>query len=188
MRNFCLGNNNNVSKDESRIDTMEKKSLNIPIGSIRLLILTIGLGLTFVNDDFANGQQMPTMFGDVQIGHQFSPDPLLVRGMSGGLVPAGEVNRMDNTPTGPCSGFVDETPDHILKLTSKFDYLKLQVESPEDTTIMISGVGGTWCNDDLDGKNPGISGEWLQGTYKIWVGSYQQGKYFPYTLKITEVK
>ena len=63
---------------------MEKKSLNIPIRSIRLLILTVGLGVTFVNDDFANGQQMPTMFGDVQIGHQFSPDPLLVRGMSGG--------------------------------------------------------------------------------------------------------
>ena len=54
--------------------------------------------------------------------------------------------------------------------------------------MIIKGPGGTWCNDDFDGKDAGIVGEWLAGTYQIWVGSYEKGKYLPYTLKITEVK
>ncbi len=66
--------------------------------------------------------------------------------------------------------------------------MKLQVESPADTIIIIKRPGGNWCNDYLDGKNPGIVGEWLQGTYQIWVGFYEKGKYIPYKLKITEVK
>ncbi|MHC5833095.1 MAG: hypothetical protein ACYT04_98205, partial [Nostoc sp.] len=61
-------------------------------------------------------------------------------------------------------------------------------QSPEDTTIIIKGPGGTWCNDDFDGKNAGMIGEWLAGSYQIWVGSYEKGKYLPYTLQITEVK
>ncbi|RUR74584.1 hypothetical protein DSM107007_50890 [Nostoc sp. PCC 7120 = FACHB-418] len=108
--------------------------------------------------------------------------------MSGGSVEGNRITGRIETPTGPCNGFVDETPDHTIRLTSKFDYLKLQVQSPQDTTIVVKGPGGTWCNDDLDGKNPGIIGEWLPGNYQVWVGSYQKGKYFPYTLQITEVK
>jgi hypothetical protein len=54
--------------------------------------------------------------------------------------------------------------------------------------MIIKGPGGVWCNDDFDGKNPGIVGEWLLGTYQIWIGSYKEKEYLPYTLKITEVK
>ncbi|MBE9056678.1 hypothetical protein [Sphaerospermopsis sp. LEGE 08334] len=167
---------------------MAKKPFSIAI-RLSLIIATFGITAiihTIVNAD-VNAQEIP-IFGDITIGQKFSPDPLKVRGMSGGSIPASKVNGTSETPTGPCSGFVDEAPDHILKLTSKFDYLKLQVESPADTTIMIKGPGGIWCNDDFDGKNPGIVGEWLQGTYQVWAGSYEKGKYFPYTLKITEVK
>jgi hypothetical protein len=164
---------------------MAKKSLNI---AIRLSLIIVAFSITTVTHTIVNAQETPPIFGDITIGRKFSPDPLKVRGMSGGSVPANKVNGGSETPTGPCSGFVDKAPDHILKLTSKFDYLKIQVESPADTTIMIKGTGGNWCNDDFDGKNPGIVGEWLQGTYQIWVGSYEKGKYLPYTLKITEVK
>jgi hypothetical protein len=61
------------------------------------------------------------IFGDITINRQFFPDPLKVRGMSGGSVPANKVNRASETSTGSFSGFVDQTPDHTLKLTSKFD-------------------------------------------------------------------
>jgi hypothetical protein len=54
--------------------------------------------------------------------------------------------------------------------------------------MIVVGPGGTWCNDDLDGKNPGIVGEWLPGIYNVWIGSYTKGQYLPYKLKITEVK
>jgi hypothetical protein len=137
----------------------------------------------------ANAQEAPPIFGDVTIQHPFTPDPLTVRGMSGGSIPGSKIaGKAETQPTGPCQGFMDEAPDHTVKLTSKFDYLKLVVQSPADTTMIVKGPGGTWCNDDFDGKNPGIVGEWLPGTYQIWVGSYAQGKYLPYTLQITEVK
>ncbi|TAF10978.1 MAG: hypothetical protein EAZ77_02375 [Nostocales cyanobacterium] len=150
------------------------------------MILT--LGIVTLPHTFVDAEETPAIFGDLTINSQFSPDPLTVRGMSGGSVDGNLVAERKETPTGPCTGFVDQAPDHKLELKSKFDYLKLQVKSPKDTTIMIKGPGGTWCNDDFDGKNPGIVGEWLPGTYEIWVGSYIQGKYFPYTLEITQVK
>lgn len=137
----------------------------------------------------ANAQTASPIFGDVTIQHPFSPDPLTVRGMSGGAISGDTIaGKKETPPTGPCKGFVDQDPDHTLKLTSKFDYLKLVVDSPADTTMIIKGPGGVWCNDDFDGKNPGIVGEWLLGTYQIWIGSYKEKEYLPYTLKITEVK
>jgi hypothetical protein len=109
--------------------------------------------------------------------------------MSGGAIPGNKIaGKAETQPTGPCKGFMDEVPKHTVKLTSKFDYLKFVVQSPADTTMIIKGPGGTWCNDDFDGKNPGIVGEWLPGTYQIWIGSYEKNEYLPYTLKIIEVK
>jgi hypothetical protein len=156
---------------------------------VRLLLAAAILAIASTNYATTHAKETPPpMFEDVTIGPKFSPDPFIVRGMSGGPLPANKVVNRKETPTGPCTGFVDSKPDHILKLKSKFNYLKVVVESPEDTTLIISGPGGIWCNDDFDGKNPGILGEWLPGTYQIWVGSYQKNKSFPYTLKITTAK
>ncbi|NJL11418.1 MAG: hypothetical protein HC908_18215 [Calothrix sp. SM1_7_51] len=138
--------------------------------------------------DAVRAQNTPSpIFGDVTVRPKFS-EPLTVRGMSGGSVSGNQVAGRSDTATGPCTGFVDEKPDHSIVLTSKFDYLKLQVQSPEDTTIIVKGPGGTWCNDEFDQKNPGIVGEWLPGNYNVWVGSYKKNQYLPYTLQITEVK
>jgi len=151
-------------------------------GIIVIFCTTVGF------NPVVNAEETPPMFGNATINPKFSPDPMILRGMSGGSVSGEKIAGQRTTATGPCSGYTDEKPDHTLELTDKFDYLKLQVESPQDTTLIIKGRGGIWCNDDFDNKNPGIVGEWLKGTYEIWVGSYHQGKYFPYTLKITEVK
>lgn len=164
---------------------MPKQALN---RGIRLSLMIVTLLITSVINTVADAQEAPPIFGDVTIKGRVSPDPLIVRGMSGGSTPGNKVAGRTETPTGPCTGYVDETPDHTLKLVTDFNYLKLQVQSPQDTIIIIKGPGGTWCNDDFDGKNPGIVGEWLKGAYQIWVGSYKQGEYFPYTLQITEVK
>ena len=154
--------------------------------TLSLVITTVGIA-NLINA-VAKAEDEPPMFADITIDRDFSPDPLKVRGMSGGSIPASQVNGGSKTQTGTCKGFVDKVPDHTLKLISKFDYLKLLIESPSDTTLMIKGPGGIWCNDDFDGKNPGIVGEWLKGDYQIWVGSYKKGKSLPYTLKITEEK
>ncbi|BAY06943.1 hypothetical protein [Calothrix sp. NIES-2098] len=164
---------------------MPKRALN---KGIRLSLAVFSIFVTSITHAVADVPPTPPIFGDATIGKNFSPDPFTVRGMSGGSVSGNQVAKRTETATGPCTGFVDEAPDHKLELTNKFDYLKLQVQSPEDTTLIVKGPGGTWCNDEFDGKNPGIVGEWLPGTYQIWVGSYVKGKYFPYTLQITEVK
>jgi len=135
----------------------------------------------------AQPAQSQQIFENVTIGSKFSPDPMTIKGISGGSVAARSVAGRAETPTGPCVGFVDQPPDHTIVLTSFFNYLSLQVESPEDTTLVISGPGGSWCNDDLQGKNPGIAGQWLAGTYKVWVGSYDKSNYQPYIIRMSEV-
>jgi hypothetical protein len=132
--------------------------------------------------------QAQNIFENVTISPKFSPEPLIIRGISGGSVPANKVAEGAETPTGPCVGFVDEPPDHTIVLTSFFNYLSLIVESPQDTTIVINGPGGTWCNDDFQAKNPGIAGQWLPGTYRVWVGSYDKNNYNPYIIRMSEVQ
>lgn len=154
-------------------------------------VLTTGMIILWTTGGFnqvANAQPASQIFGDVTIQHPFSPDPLTVRGMSGGSIAGSQIAETETTPTGPCKGFMDEAPDHTLKLVSKFEYLKLVVNSPADTTMIIKGPGGTWCNDDFDDKNPGVVGEWLRGTYQIWIGSYKENDSLPYTLKIMGAK
>jgi hypothetical protein len=129
-----------------------------------------------------------TIFENVTLSPGFSPDPAIVRGISGGDMSASDMATRTETATGACTGFVDEQPDHTVVLSSVFNFLNIQVESPEDTTLIIRGPGGTWCNDDYTGKNPGIAGQWLSGTYQIWVGSYRQNEYSPYVIRMTAKK
>lgn len=145
-----------------------------------LLISTLALNL--------QPAQSQTIFENVTIRPRFSPDPMTIRGISGGSVSASNVAGRKQTPTGPCVGYMDEEPDHTLVLTSFFRYLSLVVESPQDTTLVISGPGGTWCNDDFQGKNPGIAGQWQAGTYRVWVGSYDTNNYNPYLIRLSKIR
>ncbi|NJR59790.1 MAG: hypothetical protein HC769_13660 [Cyanobacteria bacterium CRU_2_1] len=129
-----------------------------------------------------------TIFENVTLDPGFTPDPTTVRGISGGSLTAGDIAGRAETATGPCNGFVDEQPDHTIVLNEFFNYLSLQVQSPEDTTLVIRGPGGTWCNDDYADQNPGIAGQWLSGTYQIWIGSYEPETYHPYVIRISETR
>lgn len=150
--------------------------------------LLLSYNLFLPSATLANPDPPMPMFENVNVGAGFKPDPRIIRGISGGTERARNIARLSETPNGPCVGFVARNPSHTLVLNSPFNYLRLQVKSPDDTTIVIAGPGGTWCNDDYDGKNAGIAGQWLPGTYNIWVGSYQKDKYTPYIIQITEVQ
>ena len=156
---------------------------------ITLLLLLILAG-SFSYNPAVRAQKFRSqaIFENLTLAPSFNPDPLTIRGISGGFYEANLVAERQETITGPCAGFLDREPDHIINLTSYFHYLRLQVESPEDTTLVIRGPGGTWCNDDYEGQNPGIAGQWLSGTYGIWIGSYTQSKYYPYIIRLTEVR
>lgn len=110
---------------------------------------------------------------------------MVIRGTSEGAIAAREITQTENSPTGHCDGFASRQPNHILKIDTFFNYLRLEVESIADTTILVKGAGGTWCNDDAGTANPMIEGQWQPGIYQVWVGSYQANSSNNYQIKIT---
>lgn len=122
----------------------------------------------------------------ITLGYRFEPDPLILEGISGGKLQAIEVVKTEGTITGFCNGFVSNKPNHILVLSNFFEFLKIEVDSSIDTTIIVEGPGGVWCNDDYDNVNPGIEGQWKPGRYRIWIGSYQENINNGYQIKITD--
>ncbi|MEB3210303.1 MAG: hypothetical protein VKL39_03075 [Leptolyngbyaceae bacterium] len=128
----------------------------------------------------------PRLFEDVMLTPTLVSDQTTVRGISGGPLPASEVAGREETVTGGCLGYVDTEPDHRITLTDFFDYLALEIQSPEDTTLVVRGPGGSWCSDDVYGYNPAIAGQWFSGTYDIWIGSYTANTYHPYVIRISE--
>lgn len=166
-----------------------------PSFDIPRVALFLGLGSlaglfvhTVVKAQSAQPSPRTTIFENVTLSPDFTPDPMTVRGISGGPLSASNLAGQTETTTGPCNGFVDEQPDHTMELTEYFSYLSLEVQSPEDTTMVVRGPGGIWCNDDYSGKDPGIAGQWLSGTYEIWIGSYAQDTYHPYVVRISRTR
>ncbi len=122
---------------------------------------------------------------NITIDRAVTSNPLLVDGVSGGSIAALEVVRTEQTATGFCDGFINRQPNHTLTLKKFFDFLKIEVDSPADTTIVIQGPGGIWCNDDANHTNPVIEGQWQPGVYKVWIGSYQENTTNNYRIKIS---
>jgi hypothetical protein len=134
---------------------------------------------------FAQKPPARQMFGNLTLSPSDLRTTHTLYGISGGAVATQSLSNQKQTETGECIGFVDTEPDHRLTLTQNFKYLRLQVKSSGDTVLLVKGPGGTWCNDDVSDRNPIIAGEWLKGTYSIWVGSYEQNASFPYLLEIS---
>jgi hypothetical protein len=120
----------------------------------------------------------------VTIKHHALAEPLTIAGTSGGNVKVQKIARTENTATGYCDGYVNTRPNHLLKLESFFEFLRLEIQSSADTTILVEGTNGVWCNDDAGSANPMIEGQWQTGLYKVWVGSYQPNTSHSYQIKI----
>jgi hypothetical protein len=146
-------------------------------------LLTIMAVLT---PSIALAQNAQAIFGRQTLNQNFAPNPLILEGVSGGNSPVNSITNIESTPTGSCKGYMQRQPDYQVILNAPFSSLTMQVTSEVDTTLVITGVGGTWCNDDYNGQpNPQINGSWAQGDYQVWVGSYQQNSYHPYQLRIS---
>lgn len=111
----------------------------------------------------------------------------MLSGMSGGIVgaPGGELDASVYGVT--CRGWIAATPDHTLTLTAQ-QTVDIAVASTDggDTAMVMVGPGGTYCNDDSVGLNPGLAGSFMAGTYSIWIGSYAMGTNHPYTITFTD--
>ena len=141
------------------------------------------LGTTIIFNSFTTNSQAQS--NSITVNSSIAKDPLVVEGTSGGRAIAKEITQTENTATGYCDGYVRPQPNHVLELESFFESLRLEVESPADTTILIKGPGGVWCNDDTSSANPMIEGQWQPGIYQVWIGSYQANSNNEYQIRIT---
>jgi hypothetical protein len=121
-------------------------------------------------------------FGTISLNAGFMPDPHVARGTSGGATDASTVNAS-------CAGWISGTPDHIFQAGTAFPSVRLMAASDQDVTLVIQKPDNTYlCNDDTDGTNPVVDIQAAQpGTYRVWIGSYQQGVNAPYRLGVTEL-
>lgn len=83
---------------------------------------------------------------------------MIIRGLSGGFIFVKKIIGRENIVIGLCVGFIDQELDYRLILNGFFKFLKFEVKSSEDIILVIRGFGGSWCNDDFEGKNLGIIG------------------------------
>ena len=139
---------------------------------------------TIVSLSITSATSAQEIVKNITLDGQINPNPMMISGMSGGTLQGSEVVKTQETATGPCNGIVAQQPNHILILKTFFEFLKIEVASPTDTTILVAGPGGVWCNDDYDNENPALEGQWQAGKYHIWVGSYEETPQ-SYQIKIT---
>jgi len=88
-----------------------------------------------------------------------------------------------------CLGYGSTNPDHMLVLKRSITQLRLQVNSNRDTTLLIKGPGNhLYCLDDSDkGKDAGwVADQLPAGKYAIWVGSFERGQQFRYSVTVDE--
>ncbi len=138
--------------------------------TLRLLkIVPAALAMSLVFTE-ANLAQTPT----IQINRSFQPDPLILKGKSGGTVKSN------------CGNITTE-PNQVIQVTESLPYLRLTVESQGKPTLLIDGPGGRFCvmADSYSGGKPELSGYWQAGKYSLYVGELSQRDY-SYTVSISQ--
>lgn len=125
----------------------------------------------------ASGPAAAQAYNNFILGAGFTPDPQTGNGDTGGPTQASRF--------GPhCLGVIDNTPDHTIRVTSPLD-LRLAVESTTDSTLVVVGPAGVFCDDDSAGQlDAQVDARLTPGDYAVYVGHIDQpGRY---TLTLTE--
>lgn len=88
-----------------------------------------------------------------------------------------------------CLGYGNAEPNHVLILAEDVARLSLSVESNGgDTTLLVEGPRGIDCDDNAgrNNRDAAVGGRsWPAGTYRIWVGTFEQGDRTNYRLMVT---
>lgn len=113
----------------------------------------------------ASGAAQAQAYRDFTIGAGFTPDPQVGTGTTGG-------SRDASSFGGNCTGRIASSPDHTINVTSTVD-LKLYTESTTDSTLVLVGPSGTFCDDDSrGGLDAEINAVLTPGTYEVYVGNF----------------
>lgn len=114
--------------------------------------------------------------GRFVLGPGFSPDPQTGQGETGGDT--------DASRFGPqCRGWIAGVPDHTLRVTAALD-LQLAVDSTVDSTLVVVGPGGVFCDDDSNGQlDARIGARLTPGDYAVYVGHLDGAGEYVLTLR-----
>lgn len=85
-----------------------------------------------------------------------------------------ELTRRANTVESGCAGWIGARPTFTLVLDDEFSTLSLMVRSRVDAILVVRKPdGGFVCVDDVDGRDPVLSGRASAGRYEVYVGAYE---------------
>ncbi|AOY82875.1 hypothetical protein BJP36_26155 [Moorena producens JHB] len=128
-------------------------------------------------------------FASLNLSPGFSPSQGQVSGHTGGAYSLSSIANSDRN-NDPCIGFGDPTPDHLMVLEADLPSLTIGVNTEgEDTTLLIQFPNNQiLCGDDTGSKKDAsiTAQNWPAGTYQIWVGAFEGGQRWDYTLTAVE--
>lgn len=129
----------------------------------------------------------PANFASLSLSPGFSSHT--VKGYAKGTIALHRIVGERDMQKNMCLGYGSPSPDHLLVLKQNVNKLRLQVNSRRDTTLLIKGPGNRlYCLDDsAKGKDAGwVANQLPAGKYSIWVGSFERGQQFRYTVTVDE--
>ncbi|AFZ04337.1 hypothetical protein Cal6303_5454 [Calothrix sp. PCC 6303] len=129
-------------------------------------------------------------FGTITLVSNSGKESVSVSGYTGGSYSLSAIKNRDRN-NNSCIGFADPNPDYILILKQDVPKLKMQVNSGgSDTTILVQGPNDNIirCGDDTGrSKDANINDKnWKAGTYKLWIGTFNPGVKYNYTLSLDQ--
>jgi len=122
------------------------------------------------------------LYGSMSLTSGSLAAPHAVQMTAGGAVDAWAIG------SGNCRGYVGMAPDYAVQFSGGGAFT-IGAQSDIDTTLVVLGPDGTWnCDDDSGGSlNPQLTfGTALNGTYRIWVGTYSANNNASATLTIAQ--
>lgn len=149
---------------------------------LRVLGLALaGLCLSYCSSDNALRIDFSSKPQGVIIDVETTPDDSLSRR---GKV-HGELSAQEQFGV-PCSGVIESTPAYTLRLNEAMPLrLIVRADPSEDLVVVLTGRYTTRCNDDFEGRNPGMQVYLQAGDYDVYVGTAQeQADPIPYELEV----
>lgn len=120
-------------------------------------------------------------YGTSRLRPGFMPDPQRFAGRAFGRIPAEQLG-------GGCQGWIAAQPDFVFYLDGAFPFVRIDTAARGDTTLVVRGPGGVFCDDDsAGGQNARITGAQWGGRYEVFVGTFQRGAVADYQLEISEI-
>ncbi|MCL4246662.1 MAG: hypothetical protein KJ065_00780 [Anaerolineae bacterium] len=133
----------------------------------------------------------PPTQGSLDLGADFTPDPLTLPMTAGGSIDL-EANNPSLEPQVHCTGFYNAAPNAIFRLNVPLTFIRLFFladSNDGDATLVLRSPEGRWyCNDDsYNAVNPTLNViDAPAGTYQLWLGSFGAEASIPGTFYMTQ--